>query len=197
MAAPFANHERQFRARRDNLPPPMHNIYTFYESVSFESESKDVGEIDIETLTLKHYFTLNNTHRRIRSSIENAIEDIEKVLVEYGESLFPTWERYNDLLLKFPFHYLNDHQKVNTFYNGLKGQTRRIVDSNGLIHGLTASEALKSIQELVDHSHKWHNKESKNTATPFGIIVETLKALKHEMDELRVDVRKQRNEKPP
>ncbi|GJX76832.1 putative reverse transcriptase domain-containing protein [Tanacetum coccineum] len=50
-----------------------------------------------------------------------------------------------------------------------------------------ASEALKSIQELADHSHKWHNKESKNTPTPFGIIDEKRKALNHEMDELKVD----------
>ncbi|GKC84875.1 putative nucleotidyltransferase, ribonuclease H [Tanacetum coccineum] len=80
---------------------------------------------------------------------------------EDGESLFNTWERYNDLLFKCPFHDLNDHQKLNTFYNGLKDHTRRIIDSNGLIPGLTASEALKSIQELDDHSHKWYNEERK------------------------------------
>nr|GEY20915.1 hypothetical protein [Tanacetum cinerariifolium] len=77
------------------------------------------------------------------------------------------------------------------FYNGLKGQTQRFVDSNGLIHGLTASEALKSIQELADHSHKWHNVESeKNTPTPFGMITDKLNALNHEMDELGEDVHK-------
>ncbi|GJV51450.1 homeodomain-like protein [Tanacetum coccineum] len=95
MATPFANPERQFRTRRDTSLAPIHNIYTFYESESSESESKDV-----------------------------------------------------------------------------------------------ASEALKSIQVLTDHSHKWHNEESKNTLTPFGIIAKKLKALNHEMDELRVDVRK-------
>ncbi|GKC68432.1 hypothetical protein Tco_1101030 [Tanacetum coccineum] len=50
-------------------------------------------------------------------------------------------------------------------------------------------EALRSIKELADHSHKWHNEECKNTP-PFSIIAEKLKALNHEMDELRVDVRK-------
>ncbi|GJX53741.1 hypothetical protein Tco_0282110 [Tanacetum coccineum] len=282
MATPFANPERQFRTRRDTSPAPIHNIYTFYKSESSESESEDVGKINIETLTHEQYLTLNNTRRRISnlenatfeikgqflkelrkttfsgSSTKNAIEHIEKVLEvaslfntndfallrvfpltlvgvakrwfdrtssehaknwdelkqnfirrfcppamileqlgeihhfkqEDGESLFHTWERYNDLLFKCPFHDLNDHQKVNTVYNELKGQTRRIVDSNGLTLGLTALNALKSIQELADHSHKWHNKESKNTPTPFGIITEKLKALNHEMDELRVDVRK-------
>ncbi|GJT91951.1 hypothetical protein Tco_1080796 [Tanacetum coccineum] len=72
----------------------------------------------------------------------------------------------------------------------LNDQTRRIVDSNGLIPGLTASEALRSIQELAGHSYKWHNEECKNTPSPFSIIAKKLKALNHEMDELRVDVRK-------
>ncbi|GKF44913.1 homeodomain-like protein [Tanacetum coccineum] len=218
MATSFANPKRQFRARRDTSPAPIHNIYTFYESKSSESEFEEVGEIDIETLTLEQYLALNlnNTGRRISnpedatfeikgkylrelrkttfsgSSTKNAIEHIEKVLEvaslfntndsallrvfpltlvrvakiwfdrtspehaknwdelkqnfirrfcppamileqlgeirsfkqEDGESLFHTWERYNDLFFKCLFHDLNDYQKVNTFYNGLKGQTR-------------------------------------------------------------------------
>ncbi|GJW54846.1 homeodomain-like protein [Tanacetum coccineum] len=246
MATLFANPERQFRARRDTSPTPIHNIYTFYESESSELESEDIREIDIETLTLERYLNLNNTRNRINNlekttfeikgrllrelhkitfsgcSTENAIKHIEKVLKvaslfstddsallqvfpltlievakrcfdrtspkhtkncdklkqnfiqrfcppamileqlgeihnfkqEDGESLFHTWERYNNLLFKCPFHDLNDHQKISTFYNGLKGQTRRIVDSNGLIPGLTTLESLRSVQELADHSHK-------------------------------------------
>nr|GEV08858.1 hypothetical protein [Tanacetum cinerariifolium] len=83
-----------------------------------------------------------------------------RISMEDGESLFHTCERYNDLLIKYPFH---DHQKVSTFYNCLKGQTRRVVDSNGLIPGLTALEVLKSIQELADHSHKWQNEKNAPT----------------------------------
>ncbi|GJW83762.1 hypothetical protein Tco_0156907 [Tanacetum coccineum] len=92
--------------RRDTSPAPLHNIYSFYESESSESESEDVREIDIKTLTLEQYLALNlnNTRRRISnpedatfeikgqflrelrkttfsgSSTENAIEHIEKVL---------------------------------------------------------------------------------------------------------------------
>ncbi|GJQ98061.1 homeodomain-like protein [Tanacetum coccineum] len=219
MATPFANPKRQFRARRDTLPTLIHNIYTFYESESFESESEDIREIDIETFTLEQYLNVNNTRNKknnlkktttspghaknwdelkqnfIRrffppAMILKQLGEIRNFKQEDGESLFHTWERYNDLLFKCPFHDLNDHQKVSTFYNGLKGQTRRIVDSNGLILGLTASKALRSIQELDDHSHKWHNEECKNTPSPFSIITEKLKALNHEINDLRIDVRK-------
>ncbi|GJX88598.1 hypothetical protein Tco_0340612 [Tanacetum coccineum] len=245
---PFANSERQFRARREVSPALIHNIYSFYESESSESDTENV---DIETLTLEQYLALdlNNTRRKITypdnstfevkgqllrelrkisfsggptdsdvehisnvleiASIFNAQEStliqvfpltlegiakrwFERTSTEYeGESLFDTWERFNDLLFKCPFHDLNDHQKVNTFYNGLNSQTRRNVDSNGLIPGLTASDALKSIQKLVEHSHKWHyDEDNVTTLNPLRVITEKLKLLNHEMEELKVDFRK-------
>ncbi|GKA96333.1 retrovirus-related pol polyprotein from transposon TNT 1-94 [Tanacetum coccineum] len=78
MATPLANPERQFQTRRDTSLAPIHNIYTFYKSESSESESEseDIGEIDIETLTLEQYLTLNNTHKRI-SNLENATFEIK------------------------------------------------------------------------------------------------------------------------
>ncbi|GJX55867.1 gag-pol polyprotein [Tanacetum coccineum] len=245
---PFAIPKRQFRIRREVSPTPIHNIYTFYESESSESDTENV---DIESLTLEQYLALdqNNTRRRftcpddstfeikgqLRRELhkmsfsggltDSAIEHISKVLEiasifkaqestlvqrfcppamifkqlseirnfkqEDEESLFDTWERYNDLLFKCPFHDLNDHQKVNTFYNGLNNQTRQTVDTNGLIPGLTASDALKSIQNLVEHSHKWHCKENYTTTPdPLRIITEKLKLLNYKMEELTVDFRK-------
>ncbi|GJT87190.1 homeodomain-like protein [Tanacetum coccineum] len=104
MAIPFANPKRQFQARRGTSPTPIHNIYTFYESESSESESEDIGEIDIKTLTLEQYRNVNNTQNRKNNpekttfeikgqflrelhkitfsgcSTENAIEHIRKIL---------------------------------------------------------------------------------------------------------------------
>ncbi|GJT51960.1 hypothetical protein Tco_0978117 [Tanacetum coccineum] len=116
------------------------------------------------------------------------LSEIRNFNKKEGESLFDTWERYNDLLFKCPFHDLNDYEKVNTFCNGLNSQTRRAVDLNGLIPGLRASDALKSIQKLVEHSHKWHCKENHmTTPNPLSVITEKLKLLNHEMEELKVD----------
>ncbi|GJS29087.1 hypothetical protein Tco_0489707 [Tanacetum coccineum] len=278
----FANPERQFRARREVLPAPIHNIYSFYKS---ESSDSDTENVDIETLTLEQYLALglNNTRKRftcpdnssfeikgqplrelrkisfsggpsdiVFEHINNVLEiasifkaqestliqvfplnlegiakrwfertsteciksrsdlkqsfihrfcppamifkqlsEIQNFKQEEGESLFDTWERYNDLLFKCPFHDLNDHQKVNTFYNGLNSQTRRAVDSNGLILGLTASDALKSIQKIVENSHKWYCEENHmTTLDPLRIITKKLKLLNHKMEELKVDFRK-------
>nr|GEU56902.1 hypothetical protein [Tanacetum cinerariifolium] len=160
MATSFANPERQFRAKRDISPALIHNIYTFYETESFELESEYDGEIDIETLILEQYITLNNTHRRI-SNPENATFEIK------GQ-------------------FLRELRKT-TFSGSF---TENAIEHIEKVLEIATSKALKSIQELADHSHKWHNEESKNTPTPFSIIAEKLKALNHEMDELRVDVRK-------
>ncbi|GKB48992.1 hypothetical protein Tco_0899745, partial [Tanacetum coccineum] len=154
----------KFQARRDTSPAPIHNIYSFYESESSESESKDVGEIDIETLTLEQYLALNlnNTRRRI-SNPEDATFEIK------GQFL---------------------RELCKTTFSGSSTENA-IEHIRKVLELLVSLGALKLIQELADYSHKWHNVESeKNTPTAFGIITDKLKALNHEMDKLRVDVHK-------
>ncbi|GJZ12222.1 hypothetical protein Tco_0547452, partial [Tanacetum coccineum] len=170
-----------------------------------ESTLKQVSPLTLEGI-VKRWFerTLTECTKRWNDLKQNFIQrfcppamifkqlsEIQNFKQEEGESLFDTWERYNDLLFKCPFHDLNDHQKVNTFYNGLNSQTRRTADSNGLIPGLTALDALKSIQKLVKHSHKWHCEENHMiTINPLRVITEKLKLLNHEMEELKLDFRK-------
>ncbi|GKC08686.1 hypothetical protein Tco_1000296 [Tanacetum coccineum] len=159
-----------------------------------------VGEIDIEPLTLEQYLTFNNTRRRIRnhenatfeikgqflrelckttfsgSSTENAIEHIRKVL-EVAR-LFNT----NDfaLLRVFPLTLAGvakrwfdrtspDHAKN---WDKLKQNfIRRFCPPAMILEQLGEIQALKSSQELADHSYKWHNEESKNTPTSFVPII--------------------------
>ncbi|GJU30055.1 putative reverse transcriptase, RNA-dependent DNA polymerase [Tanacetum coccineum] len=62
---------------------------------------------------------------------------------------------------------------------------------NGLIPRLMASDALKSIQKLVEHSHKWYFEENHmTTLDSLRVITEKLKLLNHEIEELKVDFRK-------
>ncbi|GJY25745.1 hypothetical protein Tco_0400471, partial [Tanacetum coccineum] len=48
-------------------------------------------------------------------------------------------------------------QEVILFYKGLDVPTRQILDSKGAIPSLKAAYAKKSIQDMDDHSQKWHN----------------------------------------
>ncbi|GKD15909.1 hypothetical protein Tco_1205067 [Tanacetum coccineum] len=81
------------------------------------------------------------------SEHEDANEHIEKQ--EPDESLFRAWERFKELLMKCPQHYLTDMQEVILFYKGLDVPTRQILDSRGAIPTKTATDANVVIQEMA------------------------------------------------
>ncbi|GJV77047.1 retrovirus-related pol polyprotein from transposon TNT 1-94 [Tanacetum coccineum] len=100
------------------------------------------------------------------------MEEINNFQQEPDESLFRAWERFKELLMKCPQHYLTDMQKVILFYNGLDVPTRQILDSKGAIPSKTAADAKIAIQEMVEFSQKWHNGTSfrtRSTETSDGL----------------------------
>ncbi|GJZ19282.1 hypothetical protein Tco_0786079 [Tanacetum coccineum] len=66
-------------------------------------------------------------------------------------------------LRRCPQHYLTDMQEVILFYKGLDVPTRQILDSKGAIPSMKAADAKKAIQDMADHSKKWHNVTSTRT----------------------------------
>ncbi|GJZ51114.1 hypothetical protein Tco_0605629 [Tanacetum coccineum] len=78
--------------------------------------------------------------------------EIRNFKQEGDETLYQAWEWYNDLLYKCPTHDINNHQKVNIFYNGLGAMNRHLLNSQGPIPGMTPVQALMAIQTMVDHS---------------------------------------------
>ncbi|GKE50605.1 hypothetical protein Tco_1481863, partial [Tanacetum coccineum] len=91
------------------------------------------------------------------------MEEINNFQQEPDESLFRAWERFKELLMKCPQHYLTDMQEVILFYNGLDVPTRQILDSKGAIPSKTAADAKVAIQEMAEYSQKWHNGTSSRT----------------------------------
>nr|GEX19605.1 hypothetical protein [Tanacetum cinerariifolium] len=85
------------------------------------------------------------------------MEEINNFQQEPDESLFRAWERFKELLMKRPHHYLTKMQEVILFYNGLNVPTRKILDSKGTIPTKTAADAKIAIQEMDEYSQKWHN----------------------------------------
>ncbi|GJZ44869.1 retrovirus-related pol polyprotein from transposon TNT 1-94 [Tanacetum coccineum] len=93
------------------------------------------------------------------------IKEINNFQQEADEILFRTWERFKELPMKCPQHYLNDMQEVILFYNGLNVPTRQILDSKGAIPSNTIADAKIAIQEMAEYSHKWHNGTSSRTSS--------------------------------
>ncbi|GJU72382.1 hypothetical protein Tco_1263787 [Tanacetum coccineum] len=100
------------------------------------------------------------------------MEEINNFQQEPDEILFRAWERFKELLMKCPQHYLTDMQEVILFYNGLDVPTRQILDSKGAIPTKTAADAKIAIQEMAEYSQKWHNgtsSKARSTKTSDGL----------------------------
>ncbi|GJR32325.1 mitochondrial proton/calcium exchanger protein-like protein isoform X1 [Tanacetum coccineum] len=73
------------------------------------------------------------------------MEEINKFQQEPDETLYQAWERFKELLMKCPQHYLTEMQEVILFYYGLDIPTRQILNSRGrntkTTNGLAAIQA--------------------------------------------------------
>ncbi|GJX28241.1 NUDIX hydrolase 6-like protein [Tanacetum coccineum] len=94
------------------------------------------------------------------------MEEINNFQQEPDESLLRGWERFKELLMKCPHHYLTDMLEVILFYNGLNVPTRQILDSKGAIPTKIAADAKIAIQEMAEYSQKWHNGTSSKARRP-------------------------------
>ncbi|GKA33062.1 retrovirus-related pol polyprotein from transposon TNT 1-94 [Tanacetum coccineum] len=127
-----------------------------------------VRNINMQTNILKKFWRLNELAgliltwevlkskflRKYYSPARTAkkIDEINNFKQEHNESLFRAWERFKELLMKCPQHYLTDMQEVILFYNELDVPTRQILDSKGVIPTKTTTNAKVSIQKMAEYS---------------------------------------------
>ncbi|GJY32579.1 hypothetical protein Tco_0417048 [Tanacetum coccineum] len=93
------------------------------------------------------------------------MEEINNFQQEPNETLYQASERFKELLMKCPQHYLTGMQEVILFYNGLDVLTRQILDLKGAIPTKTAADAKVAIQEITKYSQKLHNGTSRTRST--------------------------------
>ncbi|GJW25564.1 hypothetical protein Tco_0039375 [Tanacetum coccineum] len=119
------------------------------------------------------------------------IEEINNFQQEPDETLYQAWERFKELLIKCPQHYLTEMHEVILFYNGLDVPTRQILDLKDAIPTKTVVNAKVSIQEMTEYSQKWHNGTSRtrSTKTSNGLV-----AIQAQLNNLGREI-KQVNEK--
>ncbi|GKC81150.1 zinc knuckle CX2CX4HX4C containing protein, partial [Tanacetum coccineum] len=159
-----------------------------------------IAGVDVNTFTMEQYLALSRENQDLLkkafiqrycppSMTAKQLEDIHNFKQEGDESLFQAWERYNNLLYKFPTHDINSHQKLNIFYKGLSTMNRQLLDSQGPIPGMRPAKALTAIQSMADHSHKWHDgSTSRNIRSSSS--KDRLAALVNKLDNLGRDMKK-------
>ncbi|GJX37053.1 hypothetical protein Tco_0250356, partial [Tanacetum coccineum] len=99
---------------------------------------------DLKTKFLNKYCPPGRTTKKI--------EEINNFKQELDETLYQAWERFKELLMKCPQHYLTKMQEVILFYNGLDVLTRQILDSRGAVPTKTTVDAKNAIQEIKEYS---------------------------------------------
>ncbi|GJY03441.1 putative reverse transcriptase domain-containing protein [Tanacetum coccineum] len=82
------------------------------------------------------------------------MEEINNFQQEHDETLYQAWERFKELLMKCPQHYLTEMKEVILFYNGLEVPTRQVLDLKGVIPTKTSADAKVAIQEMAEYSQK-------------------------------------------
>ncbi|GJR15408.1 hypothetical protein Tco_0798060 [Tanacetum coccineum] len=108
------------------------------------AKNEPIGSIttwgDLKTNFLNKYCPPGRTAKKM--------EEINNFQQEPDETLFRAWERFKELLMKCPQHYLTEMQE-------------------------TAEDAKKAIQEMAKYSQEWHNGTSRgrSTETSDGIAV--------------------------
>nr|GEU81608.1 hypothetical protein [Tanacetum cinerariifolium] len=120
--------------------------------------------------------------------IAKKMEEINNFQQDSDETLYQAWERFKELLLRYPQHYLIDMQEVILFYKGLDVPTRQILDSKGAISSMKAADAKKAIQDMANHSQKWHNGMSircRSAKTSNGLA-----AIQAQLNNLRREIKK-------
>nr|GEX50975.1 retrovirus-related Pol polyprotein from transposon TNT 1-94 [Tanacetum cinerariifolium] len=114
------------------------------ESKSSRSESEEMSEIDIEKLTMEQYLGLVRTKRwmgRIPVGSINTWDLLKKVIILRNCPPSRSAKRLEDIR--------NFRQEGNeTLYQAWE---------SGAILEMTAIGALVAIQEMADHSQKWHD----------------------------------------
>ncbi|GKB87319.1 hypothetical protein Tco_0959591, partial [Tanacetum coccineum] len=126
-------------------------------------------------------------HEDANAYIEKKIEEINNFQQELDESLLRAWERFKELLMKCPQHYLTDMQEVILFYNGLDVLTRQILDSKGAIPSKTVAAKI-AIQEMIEYSQKWHTGTSSRTRSTK--TSDRLAAIQDQLNNLRGEINK-------
>ncbi|GKE25034.1 retrovirus-related pol polyprotein from transposon TNT 1-94 [Tanacetum coccineum] len=115
------------------------------------------------------------------------MEEINNFQQEPDENFYQAWERFKELLMKCPQHYLTEMQEVILFYNGLGIPTRQILDSRGAIPSKTSADAKVAIQEMVEYSQKWHNGTSRLRSTETS---DRLAAIQAQLNNLGREIKK-------
>ncbi|GJV82060.1 retrotransposon protein [Tanacetum coccineum] len=167
ITRPTINQDTHFKLKGKFLKELHDNTF----SGSEHEDANDHIEKVLEIVDLFHIPKITQDQIMLRAFPVSLTGSARRWLRNQPSGSITTWEalktkflnKFKELLMKCPQHYLTDMQEVILFYNGLDVPTRQILDSKGAIPSKTAADAKIAIQEMDEYSQKWHNGTSSRT----------------------------------
>ncbi|GKA70700.1 mitochondrial proton/calcium exchanger protein-like protein isoform X1 [Tanacetum coccineum] len=157
IARPKIEDKDSFELKGQFLKELRDNTFSGLDHEDVNEHIEKVLEIeDLKTKFLSKYCPPAHTTKKM--------EEINNFQQEPDENLYQAWERFKDLFMKCPQHYLTEMQEVVLFYNGLDVLTRQIINSRGAIPSKTAADAKVPTTPKIVHSGK-KGKHSKKLTT--------------------------------
>ncbi|XP_073041995.1 uncharacterized protein [Primulina eburnea] len=106
------------------------------------------------------------------------------------EVLYEAWERYKELLRKFPNHGYAEWVQIELFYNGLDGPTRGNVDAaaGGTIFSKTPDEAYELLEQMTINSYQWPSERSGVQRTAGVYAVDPITSLTAQVSALTAQI---------
>ena len=83
--------------------------------------------------------------------------DINSLYQYGGESFYEAWERFKDLLRKFPHHSFTKWMQDHHFYNGFSYPTRTLIDASAgvAIMGKNEVKAYQILENIAMNDCQW------------------------------------------
>ncbi|GJS55580.1 reverse transcriptase domain-containing protein [Tanacetum coccineum] len=132
VARPKIDNKDQFELKGKFLKELRENTFS-------GSDNEDANEHIEKVLEIVDLFHVPNITEDLKTKFLNKycppgrtakkMEKNNNFQQEPDETLFQAWERFKELLMKCPQHYLTEMHEVILFYNGLDIPTRQILDS--------------------------------------------------------------------
>ena len=115
-------------------------------------QSLEAGSIttwdELKKAFLQRYFSMAKS-----AKLRNDISGFRQL---HDEPLYEAWERYKDLLRRYPQHQLPKWMIVKTFYNGLHGNTQTMIDAaaGGSMNNKKPAEVYELIEAMASNNYE-------------------------------------------
>ncbi|XP_010248013.1 PREDICTED: uncharacterized protein LOC104590935 [Nelumbo nucifera] len=114
-----------------------------------------------------------------------------------NETLYESWERFKEILRKYPHHGLPVWMQVQTFYSGINQSNHSMLDAvaGGTLMRKTPEEAYELLEEMAANSYQWGNEKSNKkgvgiyNADSITTLSAQLAALNKKLENLGVSAR--------